>query len=122
MRWSLVVIGLLITLVVTVVVLLNRESVDVVVKETEVELPELRDTPVEQIPEVRFVDVTQESGVTFVHVNGAYGDKLLPETMGAGCALFDFDQDGDIDILFVNSQFWPWDESRDEHRQPKMAL
>ena len=38
----------------------------------------------------------------FVHANGANGDKLLPETMGGGCAFFDFDNDGDQDLLFVN--------------------
>ena len=34
---------------------------------------------------------------TLVLENGAYGDKLLPETMGGGCAFFDFDSDGDGD-------------------------
>ncbi len=58
-------------------------------------------------PAVRFVDVTSESGIDFVHFNGAYGDKLLPETMGGGVAFFDFDNDGDADLLFVNSSQWP---------------
>jgi len=55
----------------------------------------------------RFVDVTEEAGITFVHENGAYGKKYLPETMGSGCALFDFDGDGDQDILLVNGTSWP---------------
>ncbi len=38
---------------------------------------------------VPFIDITAESGVDFVHVNGATGDLLLPEVMGAGGALFD---------------------------------
>lgn len=59
-------------------------------------------------PEVRFTEITESSGLKFVHVNGAAGEKLLPETMGGGCAFFDFDNDGDQDILLVNSCAWPW--------------
>jgi hypothetical protein len=61
----------------------------------------------ETLPAVRFVDVTRESGITFVHVNGAAGEKLLPETMGSGAAFLDFDGDGDQDLLLVNSDHWP---------------
>jgi hypothetical protein len=56
---------------------------------------------------VRFVDVTESAGIQFRHVNGAFGKKFLPETMGSGCAFFDFDSDGDQDILLVNSTTWP---------------
>lgn len=55
----------------------------------------------------RFVDVTEQAGIRFTHVNGAFGKKYLPETMGSGCAFFDFDSDGDQDILLVNSTSWP---------------
>jgi len=61
-----------------------------------------------EIPVSRFTDVTKASGVTFVHNNGAYGEKLLPETMGGGVAFLDFDNDGHQDLLFVNSSDWPW--------------
>ncbi len=61
-------------------------------------------------PPMRFKDVTQAAGIEFIHENGAYGDKLLPETLGGGCTFFDYDGDGDQDILFVNSCRWPWDE------------
>jgi hypothetical protein len=53
--------------------------------------------------------VTQASGISFIHENGAYGQKLLPETMGGGCAFFEVDQDGDQDLLLINSMRWPWD-------------
>lgn len=67
--------------------------------------------PTEQIetPSVPFKDITKSAGVTFVHENGARGQKLLPETMGAGVAFFDYDNDGDQDLIFVNSTTWPGD-------------
>src|SRR3954469_22587420 len=55
----------------------------------------------------KFTDVTKQAGITFVHNNGAYGDKLLPETMGGGVAFLDFDNDGFQDLLFINSTYWP---------------
>ena len=60
-----------------------------------------------QIPGARFTDVTAAAGIQFVHCNGAYGEKLLPETTGGGCAFLDFDNDGATDILLVNSSYWP---------------
>jgi hypothetical protein len=60
-----------------------------------------------QIPTVRFTDITAQSGINFVHVNGAFGKKLLPETMGSGVAFIDYDKDGRQDILFVNGCYWP---------------
>lgn len=62
------------------------------------------------VPKVEFRDVTERAGIRFVHTSGAYGDKLLPETMGGGCAIFDYDSDRDQDILFVNAMPWPWKE------------
>src|SRR5690348_5014929 len=69
--------------------------------------PSSRKPAVSKIPVVRFTDITREAGIGFVHNNGAYGDKLLPETMGGGVAFFDFDNDGAPDLLFVNSTYWP---------------
>ena len=57
-----------------------------------------------------FVDVTTSAGVTFVHVTGGTGDKLLPETLGAGAAFLDFDGDDKLDLFVVNSRHWPGSE------------
>jgi len=63
--------------------------------------------PANEIPTAKFVDVTASAGINFTHNNGAYGDKLLPETMGGGVAFFDYDNDGFQDFLFINSTYWP---------------
>jgi len=77
------------------------------VKETELETVETRETSALELPKVLFVERGMaESGIDFLHVNGAAGEKLLPETMGGGCAFFDFDGDGDQDLLLVNSREW----------------
>jgi hypothetical protein len=58
-------------------------------------------------PALPFTDITAAAGIDFVHENGAYGDKLIPETMGSGLAFFDYDNDGDPDLYLVNSTHWP---------------
>lgn len=55
----------------------------------------------------RFTDVTANAGLAFRHNSGAYGGKLLPETLGSGCAFLDYDADGWQDILLINSMDWP---------------
>src|SRR5215468_3924351 len=52
-------------------------------------------------------DVTAAAGIDFRHNNGGYGGKLLPETLGSGCAFIDYDSDGWPDILLVNGMDWP---------------
>ncbi len=74
---------------------------EVVTDRTPLEVPQVPERPQAEIPTVMFTDITDESGIKFVHENGAYGDKLLPETMGGGCAFLDFDGDGDC-LLYTS--------------------
>ncbi len=67
-------------------------------------------------PGFQLTDVTDAAGITFRHNSGAYGGKLLPETLGAGCAFVDYDADGWPDILFVNGMDWP------DHRRQRSTL
>jgi hypothetical protein len=60
-----------------------------------------------EAPEIRFVDVTAESGIDFTHNNGAFGQKWLPETMGSGVVLFDYNGDELLDILLINGTRFP---------------
>ena len=64
-------------------------------------------------PDVHFTDITRDAGISFVHTNGAYGDRLLPETMGSGCGFIDYDNDGDQDIILVNATYWPQRQQSD---------
>ena len=52
-------------------------------------------------------DITTQAGIGFRHNSGAFGKKLLPETMGSGVCFIDYDNDGYQDILLVNSADWP---------------
>ena len=56
---------------------------------------------------ITFTDVTAQAGIHFKHNSGAFGEKYLPETMGSGVCVIDYDNDGWPDILFVNSMDWP---------------
>jgi len=110
-RWSLAVIATGAIIVGGGVWWTSRRTPEVEAETPERVAPQVRGLPTLKIPDVQFTDVTQAAGIAFVHVNGAYGDKLLPETMGSGCAFLDFDNDNDQDLLLVNSCYWPSDQS-----------
>src|SRR6185369_1114728 len=69
-------------------------------------------TPPRPSGAVEYTDVTAEAGIRFKHNSGAFGKKYLPETIGAGCAFLDYDNDGWQDILLVNSMDWPENKKR----------
>jgi enediyne biosynthesis protein E4 len=64
-------------------------------------------TPPRPSGPIEYTDVTARAGIRFKHNSGAFGKKYLPETIGAGCAFLDYDNDGWQDILLVNSMNWP---------------
>ena len=53
-------------------------------------------------PAVHFMEATTAAGLDFVHANSATSSKYLLETMGGGVALLDYDNDGRLDLFFVN--------------------
>jgi len=76
----------------------------------------------DEIPVAKFTDITREAGITFVHNNGAYGDKLLPETMGIGVAFFDYDNDGHQDLLFIMEHTGPGTFPKAKRRRPWRSI
>ena len=65
-----------------------------------------------------FTDVATATGLTFTHSNGATGRLYMPEMIGAGVALFDYDNDGDLDVFLV--QGGPLDSS-DPTAEPRTS-
>ena len=85
-------------------------------------------------PAIAFEEKASEMGIDFMHVTGANGKKWMPETMGGGVAVLDYDGDGRPDILFVSGAWWAGDpraagqksslalyrnEGNDEHGLPR---
>lgn len=101
-------------------VLFSKKDEKPIDKVTDTRPPDVRQIKVE-LPSVPFSDVTSSAGITFVHENGATGEKLLPESMGGGCAILDYNNDGRPDLLFVNSQRWDGTASA-SGKQPVLTL
>jgi hypothetical protein len=68
-----------------------------------------------------FTDRAQETGLNFVHFNGMSGAFLYPELMAPGVALFDYDNDGDLDVFIVQGRMLgktPVSEARPQPSEP----
>lgn len=85
-------------------------------------LPDETEHAEAEIPYVPFTNITEEAGIHFRHFNGAAGDKLMPEIMGGGCAFFDFDNDGDQDLLLINFNHWADRKPESDFAEPTMRL
>jgi len=80
-----------------------------------------RPTPVPAPPAIAYAEKASAMGIDFTHVNGARGQKWMPETMGGGVAVLDYDGDGKPDLLFVSSAYWP-DDERAKGQKSSLAL
>lgn len=120
--WSLGIFIVVGTIVGLSVYLLTRTPPSPPVVESELASVEIREFVPMEIPNIPFTDITEQAGIRFQHENGAAGRKLLPETMGGGCAFLDYDNDGDQDLLFVNSQAWPWNRQESARAAATAAL
>ena len=86
----------------------DRREPRSVVADAEIALPASpSESQPQDPPRIPFTDITRQADIDFVHVNGAYGERLMPETIGSGLAFFDYDRDGDQDLLLINSSYWP---------------
>lgn len=73
-------------------------------------------------PEEIFTECAKEAGIDFVHFNGMCGYHYYPEVMGSGIALFDYDNDGDLDIFIVQgNMLGPHDVSQATYH-PQLPL
>ncbi|MBX3442915.1 MAG: CRTAC1 family protein [Planctomyces sp.] len=109
LRVSFIVFFSMAAVVAAAVLYLSRPEPRPDVAPTEIAAGRVREQSSQDLPTVAFTDVTEQAGLDFVHENGAAGEKLLPETMGGGCAVLDYNGDGRPDILLVNSRRWDWD-------------
>src|SRR3954464_14862133 len=67
-----------------------------------------------------FTDVATATGLAFTHSNGATGRYYMPELIGAGVALFDYDNDGDLDVFLVQGGSLDSPDSGSEPRTSRL--
>lgn len=114
LRASLIVLMIMGLPLIGFLVYLNLKKVKEEQQEFTVDVPTVREANQQVMPQLTLSDVTADAGIDFVHETGRAGEKLLPETMGGGVAALDYNNDGHLDLLFVNSCRWPWDANASE--------
>jgi enediyne biosynthesis protein E4 len=67
-----------------------------------------------------FDEAAGRVGLTFVYSNGAAGHYYMPEVMGAGAALLDYDNDGDLDVYLLQGQSFDPNAPRDPKRTHRL--
>src|SRR5947207_2524002 len=105
-KWSAVALVAMVAVVAGGIIYVKRAKPKTAPQVTQLTAPTAAASKGAEPPAVKFTDITTAAGITFTHFNGASPEKLLPETMGAGVAFLDFDNDGDQDLLFINGQPW----------------
>ncbi|MEW6749681.1 MAG: CRTAC1 family protein [Candidatus Latescibacterota bacterium] len=68
-------------------------------------LTALEPPPAVPAPLPQYVEVTRPAGIDFRYVNGATGQRYMPEPMGSGAAFCDYDGDGWLDLFIVNGAY-----------------
>ena len=107
-RWSALAFAVIAAAAIGGMIYARRPATKAAPQLTQISAPAAATATAIEAPVVKFSDVTAGAGITFTHFNGASPEKLLPETMGAGVAFLDFDNDGDQDLLFVNGAPLMW--------------
>ena len=72
-------------------------------------------------PAAVFTAVEESAGLDFKHVRGFTGEWYMMETLGSGCGFLDYDNDGWIDVYFVQSGPVPFDPRGPDRRSPAVA-
>ncbi|MDJ0842193.1 MAG: CRTAC1 family protein [Acidobacteriota bacterium] len=112
-RSALVILAAVVLGIIGYLVLRKGPEQEEVIERAEIAAPEELDQRAPERPAVTFQ--LMDTGASFTHQNGAQGEKLLPETMGGGVAVFDYNGDGHQDILFVNSRSWKQEKTPATH-------
>jgi len=76
-RWSLLVLIIFAALFGGALLLLKRKSPPPLAQVTRLDAPVSPSRPQAETPAAKFIDITREAGITFVHNNGAYGEKVV---------------------------------------------